>query len=160
MALQVTSLILSFFISQCPFRQIFFCASGLDVNGTTRYWRIVVAAVLVLVSKVQISSLLETDDPERTLARRNYNWLGESLQNLRQRALVPNVEHVLPGRDTGNHNAACTIGHAEIRSFHDNHDCAHLGMDVAEDIADSPAVKAHGAACARLIETEVKALTV
>src|SRR5271165_1880389 len=73
---------------------------------------------------------------------------------------VPNMQRVTSSRHRRNGELTLFIGNGKVLAGEYDHHCAHLRMNVAEDVGDPFAIKVDGARRARFVKSKVKALAV
>src|SRR6202007_206457 len=71
---------------------------------------------------------------------------------------APHMQPVTSIRNVGNTKVSVASRDGVKRRRERDHDRAHLGMNITEDVADPRPVKSPHAGAARLIETEVESL--
>ena len=92
----------------------------------------------------------------RTFAHRDF--AREGVEGFLQRAFMPNVKHIPPRRNMRNRHGSAAIRNPPVRRRHHNDDGAHLGMNIAEDVADAGPIECDGAAASRFVRPKSKRL--
>src|SRR5487761_1883150 len=70
--------------------------------------------------------------------------------------LIPDVQPIAARRDAGDEDLPCAAGNGVIASLHNEDDRAHLGVDIAENVANAGLAKPDGAARSSLIQSEIE----
>jgi len=97
-------------------------------------------------------------NPERVAGCGNLNPPFHVVEVLRQDAFMPYREIICPGRHIRNRDQAFGIGYTVERCLEGDHDRAHLGMNVAEDVTDAYAIEDNGSLDDGFIKLQVKSL--
>src|ERR1035438_328628 len=133
--------------------------SLLCVNGAIRSRLVVLATILILVRHALAIRLWKTNHAQRRGILCNGDLSRQRLFILRTHPFAPDVQHIAAVWHICNAHLPVGIGDRIQRRSHGDHHPAHLGMNVAEDVADPRTVKAPHARRPRLVEPQVEPLS-
>src|SRR5215469_2387852 len=124
------------------------------INSPSRR-RLIILSIFVFVRGRQ-TILGEIKHAERSRALRDRDFAGELVERIAAGALGPQLEPVTSGGDVADRDLAGAVGESIVRSGERDHHCAHLWMNVAEDVAHARTVKADSPSAARFVESKIE----
>jgi hypothetical protein len=133
------------------------CESRACVGWTLRLGTIVVVAILILVSKFEIG-FGQAKCSHESIVRCDRDLSIQGVKYVRRHGGMEYLHVVASRGDMIDSELASCIGYSEVRRIHGDDDCAHLGVDVAEDIGNTGLVELDEARGSALVQPEIEAL--
>src|SRR5262249_52599095 len=117
-------------------------------------------AVLVLVAREKFAGIDQTDHSQRGIFHRYADGARIIARAFGFAPLMPDIQEVTSRRDIWNGKLAGPVCDCVVRRVHDDDCSAHLGMDIAEDVANSGSIERHAMRRTGFIQAEIESLPV